>query len=259
LGPAEAPVRPDGPVAPAADRSTIVQAGLALPAPEEVAAAVRRSLGDLGCGRLAVGADAGLQVSVAGLYPEGLDRERIVRLIEGSGARSQSVDLKPISGELCAAVRLAEAAATPGIQPTVAFNHLDGVFHAGDWAAFEIGVPREVEEAYLYVAFVDPKGEVVHLYPTPEIDLPLVTGGQHLRLGTDKEGEAGDGHRYEVVPPFGTGLVLAIVSPVLMPGLVVKDVRPLPAYLDALRRNLDQAQGRGPIFVAVRTLDMLPR
>jgi hypothetical protein len=141
----------------------------------------------------------------------------------------------------------------------VGFNHADGVFHDGDWAVFEIGVPPVVDRGYLYVAFLDPIGQVVTLYPQSETDVPAVGPGDHLRLGRDKDDQAASGTHYRLEPPFGTGLVLAIVSPVLMPGLAVEEVRPLPAYLDALRRNLDQAQTHGPVFVEVRTLDMLPR
>jgi hypothetical protein len=126
---------------------------------------------------------------------------------------------------------------TPGIEP----GGDNGVYHEGDHLL--IGVTAPAFDGYLYVDYFDAAEKyVVHLLPNDIRPDNRVRAGQHVVIGTLPS----EVEKYKVSPPFGSNLLIAIVSPEPL------FAQPRPHveqqsddYLTALRGSLERARQAG--------------
>jgi hypothetical protein len=86
-----------------------------------------------------------------------------------------------------------------------------------------------------------------------------VSGGETVRLGVE-EAERRPGVRdYEVTPPFGPGLVLAILTPVPLTNVGTQETEPAEAFVTHLAAALDRARKAGPVTFSQAWLETRPR
>ena len=67
-------------------------------------------------------------------------------------------------------------------------------------------------DGYLYVDYIDSDGSVVHLLPSPRRIDNFLLPGQEVVLGALDATDASGDFVYEIQPPLGPGMVIAIAS-----------------------------------------------
>jgi len=139
------------------------------------------------------------------------------------------------------------AEAQPEPWPVIHLNHENNIYQEGEDVIARIDLPQGIGSAFLYVAYPDPIGTVTHLIPSADRD-SAVEYGQQLPLTAGR-----------VVPPFGQGCILAILSPTLLPGLVGTTDQSLDRYRQILSRVLTYARTRGQVLAAAVPLETAPR
>jgi hypothetical protein len=93
---------------------------------------------------------------------------------------------------------------------------------------------------HLYVDYVDPGGDVVHLHPNPQQPDSIVEGGSEVRLGV--EAPDPNARHYQLGQPYGRAVVVALASATPLFATARQEVEPAAAYLPALQQSL-AAQG----------------
>jgi eukaryotic-like serine/threonine-protein kinase len=214
------------------------------PAPAVDAAALERAanqaLAGLPCSELSARVANNGSVSVRGVISQPTDPVRIDNALSGIQGLGQ-VDTSEILAEsrpVCSAAALVEAGARTGAV-AVSTNRADGVFRDGDFLVVDATVPPG-PPVHLYVDYVDPGGDVVHLHPNPQQPVSMVEGGSEVRLGV----EAPDPNvrHYQLGQPYGRAVVVAVASATPLFASGRQEVESAAAYLPALQESL-AAQG----------------
>lgn len=206
--------------------------------PERIRAAIQARLTDLPCSRLVVATDESSRTVVRGRVgsPEQLlqAREAIAELSPGV---EPALAVEIVGGPFCRVLDQVEAigdADGPGIM----LNRPDATFTAGDFVVATIAVPPDLERGHLNVMFVDHTGKVVHLLPNAFVHDTEVQGGQTVRLGVEANERRAGVRDYQVTPPYGRGMMLALWSPVPLDGLGLNEVERVEDLLPALASAL---------------------
>lgn len=244
----------------AAARVTPVGAGSAT-RPTDVAAAVpvaalparaldvdalrERAAGALPCSRLEVGLREDLGVTVRGRVASPGDRGRLAAIVDAMlpAGTMADLDVEVVGAPFCAALDLVEAVAAGAVAapPRPALNRADGVYREGDYVAVTVEIPGDADGHHLHVAFLDHAGKVVHLLPNPMASDTRVAAGQRVRLGVEAYERLAGVRDYRVTPPFGPGMILAILSVRPLPGVGAAEVEPLAAFLASLDSALESS------------------
>jgi hypothetical protein len=95
---------------------------------------------------------------------------------------------------------------------------------------------------HLYVDYVDPGGDVVHLHPNPLLPDSMVEGGSEVRLGIEAPDSQINARHYQLGEPYGRAVVVALASATPLFSTVRQEVEPATVYLPALEQSL-AAQG----------------
>jgi tRNA A-37 threonylcarbamoyl transferase component Bud32 len=202
--------------------------------------AANQALAGLPCSELSARVADNGGVSVRGVIGQPTDPVRIANALSGIQGLGQ-VDTSEILAEnrpVCSAAALVEAGARTG-SVAVSTNRADGVFRDGDFLVVDATVPPG-PPVHLYVDYVDPGGDVVHLHPNPQQPDSMVEGGSEVRLGV----EAPDPNvrHYQLGQPYGRAVVVAVASATPLFTGARQEVEPAAAYLPALQQSL-AAQG----------------
>lgn len=122
----------------------------------------------------------------------------------------------------------------------------------GDLLTVRIGMPRF--PSYLRVSYFTHDGEVVHLHPSSADAARAFGAGARVSLGDPAEG----GPRWEIGPPYGTEMIVAIASERPLFEAAREDFEPSAGYLAALRERL--ADGRaGRVAAQVLMVEVAER
>jgi len=107
-----------------------------------------------------------------------------------------------------------------------------GAMHAGDTLKITVRSPSQI--SYLYVAYIQADGSVVHLaQPNGVVPQPTLPN-QTLVFGDGLEGRT----KFTVGPPFGPEMVIAVASRSPLFDAKLQPVQTEREYLTALRRAL---------------------
>lgn len=208
------------------------------------AEAVRRDLAartaDFPCSRLEVAVREDLSTVVHGRVESRQDLARLRDLAAGLPAAGEpELAVEVLEAPFCMALDLVEPiASTAGGSPVVALNSVNGIFHVGDYVVVTVEVPADVAWGHLHVVYLDLAGKVVHLLPNAFATATTVQGGQRVRLGVEANERRAGVRDYQVTPPFGRGVVLALLSPVPLPGVGAREVETVAELLASLRMAL---------------------
>ena len=202
--------------------------------------AANQALAGLPCSELSARVADNGGVSVRGVISQPTDPVRIANALSGIQGLGQ-VDTSEILTEsrpVCSAAALVEAAARTGAV-AVSTNRADGVFRDGDFLVVDATVPPG-PPVHLYVDYVDPGGDVVHLHPNPQQPDSMVEGGSEVRLGV--EAPDPNARHYQLGQPYGRAVVVALASATPLFASEREEVEFAAAYLPALQQSLT-AQG----------------
>lgn len=220
------------------------------PAPEptvDVAAlesAANQALARVPCSQLSVRIADNGGASVHGVASQPGDVARIDDVLSGVAGLGR-VDTSSVlveSRPVCSAAALLDAAAQPG-GIGLRTNHSDGVFRDGDYLVVYATAPPG-PPVHLYVDYVDPSGDVVHLRPNPGAPETMIDGGSQIQLGVEVADAQAGGRYYQLGEPYGRAVVMALASAAPLFSNVRPEVEPATTYLPALEQSL-AAQGGG--------------
>jgi serine/threonine-protein kinase len=100
----------------------------------------------------------------------------------------------------------------------------------------------DLYDGYLYIDYVDPDGSIAHLSPNQARPAVVIPKGSAVKIGTLSQ------EKYQIKEPYGTGLLVAISTPVQL----FESLRPIQEqgddakqYLVELRRKLQRAAEKG--------------
>jgi serine/threonine-protein kinase len=185
-------------------------------------------------------------------YAEAGSGESALRLrLASTGVPLDSIDwrVRGFEGPYCDALDLLRpfadrfGEAPSGLSLALAGDRLRLV--QGDLLTVRIVMPRF--PAYLRVSYFTHDGEVVHLHPNAADGARSFAAGSRISLGDPAEG----GQRWEIGPPYGTEMIVAVASERPLFEAAREDFETSAAYLAALRERLaDGRAGR----VAARVL-----
>jgi len=186
------------------------------------------------CGLIASAATE-TNLALEGVLRRGEEAGLRTALAQGSiPPMSASLTLQTFDGPYCPALDLLRPVlAAVGAAPRV--NALgSSPLLAGDLLRFDVTMPEW--PGHLYVAYFMKSGEVAHLVPSANHP-----AGAVVRLGEPRAGFPG----WEVSEPFGTDLLVAVVSEAPLFGTMRPLVEPQEAYLAALGEALRIARDAG--------------
>ena len=233
-----------------------------------MAAALERALGPAaGCARLDFRLGGAGAVVLTGFAeaPEVVDRAAVaVRAVDGVAAvNAGGVAVYP--QPFCAALAVLDrASAQPDPPAGIALrpNRADAVYREGDFFSVTVGMP-ETRPGYLYVDYLDKGGNVVHLVPSPFVRDNRYGPGASVTLGArDADQARTTGMRsYQVTPPFGESLIVAVVTPEPLFDDIREEVEAAEAYLPVLAERLEQIDDGADAapLGAARFLEIMPQ
>ncbi|MFO1049112.1 MAG: DUF4384 domain-containing protein [Geminicoccaceae bacterium] len=209
--------------------------------PERVREGIARRLLDLPCSRLDVAVGEDLTPVIRGRVESAEDLALVREAGSTLSGAEPVVAVEVVEPPFCDVLGRLEAMTTGAGGPGIALNHPDATFAAGDFVVVTIRVPANVGRGYLHVLFVDAAGKVVHLLPNPYAQDTEVQGGQTVKLGVEADERRPDVRDYEVTPPYGRGMLVAIVSSTPLAGVGGNEVERVEDLLAALASAVAKA------------------
>ena len=198
--------------------------------------AANRALVDLPCSFLEARIGDGGIATVSGTF--GLlnsvtEVEDTLSYIQGV-ARIDTANVRKQIDPVCAARALIDRnAAHLGVN--LRTNRVDSVFADGDVLLTYAGAPNGTS-MHLHVDFIDPGGDVIHLKPNPIDSTTLLNGSSEIKMGA----EPPERPTYRVGQPYGTAVVIAILSATPLFDTPRPHAEPARPYLVELEETLRQ-------------------
>jgi tRNA A-37 threonylcarbamoyl transferase component Bud32 len=204
--------------------------------------AANQALAAVPCAELSARVGDDRRTAVSGVASMPGDLTRIARALEGVDGLG-AIDTGAILMEprpVCSAAAAVDAAARAG-GVGVRTNRADGVFRDGDYLVVHTTVPPG-PPLHVYVDYVDPGGDVVHLRPNPAVPDAIVDGGSEIQLGVEAADAQAGVRTYQLGEPYGRAVIIVLASAAPLFSTMRQEVEPATAYLPALEQSL-AAQG----------------
>jgi hypothetical protein len=147
----------------------------------------------------------------------------------------------------------AENAAAPHLDA----GHADLVYKEGEFLSFDATAP-EGGPGYLYVDGLDQDGNVLHFLPTPQRPDNSAEGGKVVRIGAPDGKPARGLEAYEISPPFGRQMLIAISSKEPLFRGPREQVENAASYFVALGAALAAAKDQGAV-ASWRFMEVVPK
>jgi hypothetical protein len=224
--------------------------------PVAVAAEVERALAGFDCAVLRSTVSPDQRVFVSGYVPAAADVGRVRAALQGIPRVTHVLaDVSVLERPLCELLQLV-ARHTPtedtaGRGPRIALNHPSGAYREGEFLVVDAKAGSAFD-GYLYVVYVDSAGSLVHMLPSPVRSRNAVRAGQKVVLGADGKAASETVRQYEIVPPHGRSLIVAIQTRRPLFDAARPEVEEVRDYLPALRARLEriEAAGQGADVIA---------
>jgi hypothetical protein len=216
-----------------------------------IRAQVETLLAGLDCAhtRSQVSADGILALSGFVSTPEDLETVRAgVEQIQGIEAVKDTLTIQPRPFcEILGVLAPHEiAGASPAVQTQLNLNNPDHRYRTGDKLVVT-ATACTAFEGYLYVDYIDSDGSVVHLLPSPRMIDNHLLPGQEIVLGALDANDASGDFVYEIQPPLGPGMVIAIASRHRLWEVPHRPhVETTGTYVPALQSALQELRSREP-------------
>ncbi len=213
-----------------------------------VAAAVSSAVAGFECAELDATLSADMKVFVTGRISSSRDQRTLESRLGGiEHVRGVVPQLEVVEHPFCDVLDLLGpfglAAGHAGRKgPAITVNSPTRTFREGEHLVAEVTAGRE-DRGHLYVAYMDSTGTFVHMIPNPARPANALAPGQRVVLGapagTDDPGQ----RHYEITPPHGRGLILALVSRRPLFDRPRPEIEPAADYLGALDAQLAKLRG----------------
>jgi hypothetical protein len=183
---------------------------------QAVSDAVSRIVAEFGCADLSATLSSDTKVYVEGRVSSSRDLRALesrlggIEHVKGVVPRVQILE-RPFCDvmDLLGPFGLSARAARKG--PAIAVNSPTLSFREGELLVVEVTAGRE-DRGYLYVDYMDSAGSFVHMLPSPSQQTNAVAPGQRVVVGSTSPGAPGGAQQYEIAPPHGRGMIVAMVS-----------------------------------------------
>ena len=212
---------------------------------DTVRALVLEILAEFQCAHTTVNLSSGGNLSIAGFVSSREDLDKIQREMSRlEGITNFSADLAVHPRPFCEMLEMLQRHQTPGISPALQtrleVNHPDRRYKRGDSLVVSATLGSAFD-GYLYIDYLDRDGTVVHMLPSPKRLRNDVHPGQTIVIGS--EGPDPRGYfSYEIEPPYGPGLLVAITSRQALFGPTPRGhIETAAEYFPALRTALQAA------------------
>jgi hypothetical protein len=220
--------------------------------PLALSAEVERVLAGFECARLSSTVAPDRRVFVSGSVARAADVARVQAALQGLPQVRQVVaEVGVLEWPFCDLLGVVESltpAQAAGRGPHLELSHASGEYREGEFLV--VGATAgQTFDGYLYVLYVDNAGDLVHMLPSPSRTRNSVRAGQKVMLGTEASAGAETARQYEIVPPHGRGMVIALYSRRPLFDRDRPEVENVREYLPALRARLERLQGAGPADV----------
>jgi len=143
----------------------------------------------------------------------------------------------------CEVIGLLAGYQAPDIAPEQAvslkMNNPSRSYSEGEFLVITAAASKAFD-GYLYIDYLDSADTFVHMLPSVLRPDNTVKAGQVMVIGTDKPGSQAHEQAYEVLPPHGRSMIIAISSRTPLFDTVRQDVEPAVDYLTALRAGLSR-------------------
>jgi hypothetical protein len=211
-----------------------------------VAEAVSRAVAEFGCADLSATLSSEQKVYVDGRVSSTRDLRALesrlgaIEHVKGVVQRVEILE-RPFCDvvDLLGPFGLSAKAARKG--PAIAVNSPTLSFREGDLLVVEVTAGRE-DRGYLYVDYLDSGGTFVHMLPSPSQPMNAVAPGQRVVLGSASTGAPAGAQQYEIAPPHGRGMIVAMVSRRPLLAGPRPEVESADDYLAALDAALARSQ-----------------
>jgi hypothetical protein len=184
----------------------------------EALAQIERQIQELGCARLDVSLSPGRLLTLNGFVEtkESLAYLR-TRLLALDHVERVQDDLVQIQGwpfcQVMASLADAAAGKDSGTERvSILLNKNHPLYWEGEYFVVR-ATNNNPHEGYIYLDYVDLSGYVVHMLPTPEDADNRVAGWGEVVVGAEDKQSCTRRQCYEVSPPHGRSLVVAVWSP----------------------------------------------
>ncbi len=207
----------------------------------------------LSCADLSTTLSAGDRIRVTGYVEQPADLARLkYALAEIPGVRGVDANVDVYSRPFCEILgtlkQSANLDAASAERPWIVLSKASGDYLEGDFLQLST-TATPAYDGYLYVDFVDPDGNVLHLLPAPGRLNNFVSAGEEVLLGQERQ--------YEIFPPHGYGMIVAISSPSMLFDRNRDQIESVGTYLGDLREKLERLPQDGSRPKAVSTYVML--
>ncbi len=169
-----------------------------------------------------------------------------VRLAALGGVSKVNLHVSVRKWPFCAVLALLQdEAVTPGAVKgplRIVPNHGSAVYRDGDSLEFTVNAAGGAN-GYLYVAVIDPQGNVLHLFPTDGKEDNRISAGMRHKFGSILP----DGKPELLIsPPAGDLLIVALLSPERLFAALRPSVEPVGDFLAALKSAAEALQRARP-------------
>lgn len=256
MQPTPAPAPPAATAAPPATPPR--QELAALPSAGAIRAAVAGVLSEARCSFVTGTMEGEARARLTG-YAQAGGGEAALRLrLASAGVAPSAIDwgVRGFEGPYCGALDIlrphgdAFGAPPSGLELALSGNRRRLVL--GDLLTVNLAMPRF--PSYLRVSYFMHDGEVVHLHPTPADPARAFGPGVRIALGDPASG----GPRWEIGPPFGTEMIVAVASERPLFATPRPEAEQSDAYLAALALALRSGTG-GRIAARVLMVEVAER
>jgi len=217
--------------------------------PVAIAGDVERALAAFDCAILRSSVTPDQRILVSGYVAHAADVGRVRAVLQDIPQVTHVVaDVGVLERPLCELLQVVEARAAPGHTagrgPRLELNHASGTYEEGELLVVD-ATAGDAFDGYLYVVYVDSAGTLVHMLPSPSRTGNAVRAGQKVILGADGSASSETMRQYEIVPPHGRSMVVALQSRRPLFDATRPEVEELTAYLPALGASLGRLDATG--------------
>jgi serine/threonine protein kinase len=234
----------------------IRKSGPTLPDKETVLALVNSNLATLKCAAVTPGLSEERQLFLSGFVSSTEDLQRIRHKMKNmQGVTSSMDDLVVHHWPFCEMLSLLYeyqvSDLSPELRTKIEISKPDGRYKEGEFLSVSVTTGRAFD-GYLYIDYLDSKGNILHMLPSPKRQENAVQAGQKIVIGKEEGSETSEAvYFYKIEPPHGRNLIVATTSrhPLFdMPRPHVESALPyFSALRDALRIEKTETSPTGVI------------
>jgi serine/threonine protein kinase len=100
---------------------------------------------------------------------------------------------------------------SPEMRTRIETSKPDGRYKEGEFLSLSVTTSRSFD-GYLYIDYLDGKGNILHMLPAPNRTEHAVRAGQKIVVGAEHSKKSEAKYYYEINPPHGRNLIVAITS-----------------------------------------------